>query len=77
MIEKGYFPMFAILLLALSLFNCQYAAFEDGSIRLESPAPHQLTIAVEHYNDLPEYFRTSSPISYLLVLSIISNQIVS
>lgn len=49
--------MFAILLLALSLFNCQYAAFEDCSIRLESPAPHQLTIAVEHYNDLPDHIR--------------------
>ena len=57
MIEKGHFPMFAILLLALSLFNCQYAAFEDCSIRLESPAPHQLTIAVEHYNDLPDHIR--------------------
>lgn len=57
MIEKGYFPMFAILLLALSLFNCQYTAFEDCSIRLGSPAPHTLTIAVEHYNDLPDSIR--------------------
>lgn len=49
--------MFTILLLALFLFNTQYTAFEDCSIRLESPAPHQLTLAVAHYNDLPDHIR--------------------
>jgi hypothetical protein len=50
--------MFALLVLFLTLLAIDHKAFEDCTIKLESPAPIELALAVQEYNDLPDYIRS-------------------
>jgi hypothetical protein len=50
--------MFALLVLFLSLLDIDHKAFEDCTIRIEAPAPIELALAVQEYNDLPDTIRS-------------------
>jgi hypothetical protein len=50
--------MFALLVLMLTLMNVDHKAFEDCTIRIEAPAPTQLILAVQEFNDIPDAYRS-------------------